>query len=147
MKSDLHVYLLNHKKRLTPSKELVFELLNNHQAITINELYSKVSKQMDRATMYRILQQFYELKVIKDVVINGVRKIELADYFNSHHHHLICGRCGNVVNINDMKLEQYLKRLALVNKFVHVSHSFEIVGLCPTCRPQPTADLPWAGVE
>lgn len=146
LNNELLVYLRNHKKRNTPAKQEVFELLKKHEAITTLDLFAKVADQMDKTTFYRILKQFHEFKIIRETVINGVRKIELSDQFSNHHHHLVCGRCGKVVNIHDMKLEQYLKQLAPVNKFVHLSHSFEIIGLCPTCRPQPTANLSWAEV-
>lgn len=88
---------------------------------------------MDKTTFYRTIKQFYELNIIKDAVINGVRKIELSDSFSSHHHHLICVKCGEVANINDMKLEQYLKLLAARKGYTHQNHSFEIQGICPAC--------------
>lgn len=135
MSHDLQVVLLNHKKRNTPSKQLVFDLLDNHKAITTRELYEKVSKDMDETTFYRILKQFYEFKIIKDTVIKGVRKVELSEKFNAHHHHLICMHCDEVVNINDMKLEQYLKLLAKRRGYIHLDHSFEIQGICPACAP------------
>lgn len=147
MNYDLQVLLKNHKKRNTPSKQLIFQLLNNHETITTRELYDQVADTMDETTFYRVIKQFYELKVIKDCVINGVRKIELADQFNSHHHHMICVRCGDVVNINDIKLEQYLKLLAARKGYLHRNHSFEIQGVCPACSPRYQKLSHEAGVE
>lgn len=135
MSNDLQVVLLNHKKRNTPTKQLVFDLLNNHNAMTTKELIAKTSPQVNETTLYRVLRQFYELKIIKETVINGVRKIELSEKFNAHHHHLICVRCGDISTINDMKLEQYLKLLAKRRGYIHLDHSFEIQGICPACAP------------
>jgi len=133
MNYDLTTQLKNHKKRNTAGKQLVFKHLNNHEALTTLELYQKVAGHMDRTTFYRIIKQFYELDVIKDAVINSVRKIELSDNFSSHHHHLICIRCGDITNVNDIKLEQYLKLLAARKGYIHHNHSFEIQGICPAC--------------
>lgn len=139
MNTDLQGYLHAAGRRNTAFKQQLFALLDTHDATTTNELLKKVSKNMDRATVYRILKEFREHKIIRDVVVGGVRKIELTEKFSSHHHHLVCARCGKVVNINDMRLEQYLKQLAPSRKFLHLSHSFEITGLCSTCKPQSTS--------
>ena len=133
---ELKTNLQIHHKRITPNKLLIFDQLNNHTALTPSELFDNVSEKVDRATFYRILKQFRDYKIIKDTVINGVRKIELSDKFSSHHHHMICVKCGNVINIHDMKLEQYLKLLAARKGYLHRSHSFEIQGICPACSPR-----------
>ena len=135
MEHELNVLLKNHKKRITKSKHLIFKLLGNHKAMSTLEFYDAVKNDMDRSTFYRIINEFYEIGVARDVVINGVRKIELTEGFDSHHHHLLCKRCGEVVNINDMKLEQYLKLLAKRRGYIHLDHSFEIQGICPACAP------------
>lgn len=141
MNHDLVVQLKNHKKSNTPSKQLIFKHLSNHEALTSAELYKKVATEMDRSTFYRVVNQFYELNIIKDAVVNGVRKIELSDSFSSHHHHMICVRCGDVINIHDTKIEQYLKLLAARKGYLHHSHSFEIQGLCPACSPRYQAEF------
>lgn len=131
--NDLPVVLRVNDKRTTPAKLLIFNTLNNHEAITTTELYLKVATHMDRATYYRIIKEFKQLKIIKDTVINGARKIELSEQFSAHHHHMLCVKCGDVTKINDMKLEQYLKLLAARKGYEHRSHSFEIQGICPAC--------------
>lgn len=136
MKPSLQAAFQIHRKRITPSKKLLLELLDDHSSFTTRDLYTQVADKMNEATFYRILKQFRELNIVQDVVIQGTRKIELSDEFTDHHHHLVCGKCGKVVNINDMKLEQYLKHLAISRKFLPLSHSFEVVGLCETCKPK-----------
>ena len=135
MKYDLAEHLRSHNKRLTTTKKLVFDRLDNHAAVTINELRDEMRDQLDEATLYRTIRQFREFQIVRDVVINGVRKIELSEKFSDHHHHLICIKCGDVANINDTKLEQYLKLLAARKGYLHRSHSFEVQGLCPACSP------------
>lgn len=132
---ELIVLLQNHKKRTTSNKLLIFDRLSNHSAVTIKELYQDLAQDIDYTTFYRVLKEFRDLKIIQDTVIQGVRKIELTDKFGSHHHHLICVKCGEVVNIHDSKLEQYLALLAKRRGYEPRNHSFEIQGFCPACSP------------
>jgi Fur family ferric uptake transcriptional regulator len=44
-----------------------------------------------------------------------------------HHHHLICTRCGKIVNYQDFLQEE----LELVKK---TDHNIEFLGLCEKCR-------------
>ena len=135
MEHELQVLLKTRGKRTTSAKQLIFKLLGNHSAMTTIELYAKVANTMDRSTFYRIMKEFYEIGVARDVVINGTRKVELTEGFDTHHHHIICKRCGDVVNIVDMKLEQYLKLITKRRGYIHLEHSFEIQGICPACAP------------
>ncbi len=136
MDYDLQGHLRTYKKSITPNRKLLFKHLNTHQAITMKELYQKVADEMDRTTFFRNVKDFKKYNIAHEVVINGIRKIELTEKFTAHHHHLICLRCGEVVNIHDMKLEQYLKLLAKRRGYMHMDHSFEIQGICPACAPR-----------
>lgn len=144
---ELKVILQIHHKRITSNKLLIFDQLNGHTPLTPLELHANVAEEVDRATFYRILKEFRDLNIIKDVVINGVRKMELSDQFSSHHHHMLCVKCGDVITIHDIKLEQYLKLLAARKGYLHRSHSFEIQGICPACSPRYQALSAEADVE
>lgn len=132
-KDEFAAYLRVYDKRNTPAKQLVFEHLNNHETISTADLYQKVASNMDRATFYRIIKQFRQIKIIHDAVVSGQRRIELSEKFHEHHHHLLCVKCGEVIRISDYKLEQYLKLLTDRKGYTHLNHSFEIQGTCPKC--------------
>ncbi len=51
-----------------------------------------------------------------------------------HHHHLLCRSCGRTVEIDGPDIEGWADRLAAQEGFTDVSHTLEIVGICPTCR-------------
>lgn len=120
--------------RNTPARQLVFEALRDREAITIAELRAELADTVSTGAIYRTLQIFRDHKVIRDVVLNGVRKIELTEQFSRHHHHITCARCGEVQSIYDMTLEQQLKKVARTHNYRMVSHSFEITGVCLACQ-------------
>ncbi len=52
----------------------------------------------------------------------------------AHHEHLICERCGRVVEFQNERLERMLPILADEHGFQHQRHRVEIYGVCRECR-------------
>ena len=127
-------YILNSEGHYyTPARKLVFDIIDSYPAITMKELRERIHGRIPDSSLYRALKIFRELGIIRDVVIGGKRMIELSGEFRPHHHHIACKKCGTSIDINDDKLEAYLKQLATKNGYTHLSHSFEVTGLCPKC--------------
>jgi Fur family ferric uptake transcriptional regulator len=49
----------------------------------------------------------------------------------AHHHHLLCRSCGRT--IEGPEVERWADRVARKHGFVDVTHTVEVVGLCPAC--------------
>ena len=52
----------------------------------------------------------------------------------AHHEHLICERCGRVVEFQNERLERMLPVIADEHAFQHQRHRVEIYGVCRECR-------------
>ena len=52
----------------------------------------------------------------------------------AHHEHLICERCGRVVEFPNERLERMLPVIADEHGFQHERHRVEIYGVCRECR-------------
>ena len=50
-----------------------------------------------------------------------------------HHHHLICRRCGNTVEIEARAVEQWARDVAAENGFSEAEHVVDIFGVCAEC--------------
>lgn len=128
-------YILNSEGHYyTPARQLVFDIINAYPAVTMKELRRRVHGRIPDSSLYRALQVFRELEIIRDVVIGGQQMIELSGEFRPHHHHVSCKQCGASVDINDEKLEKYLEQLPQKHGYQHLSHSFEVIGLCKDCQ-------------
>lgn len=117
----------------TKQRHLVFELLLHQEPMTMNELYRRADKRLDRASIYRTVSLFEELGIISRIAIGWKYKIELSDIFAEHHHHLTCRTCHKVTPINRSELEQFITRLAKENDFTPIEHQVEIQGYCRSC--------------
>lgn len=51
----------------------------------------------------------------------------------SHHHHLICRRCGRTVELEAAAVERWAGQVAAAHGFVEPEHVVDIFGLCGRC--------------
>ena len=87
------------------------------------------------ATIYRVLTQFEQAGlVIRHNFDSGSAVFELAA--SEHHDHLVCVRCGRVVEFVDETIEERQRTIAAQNDFTMTDHSLIIYGMCPDCRPE-----------
>jgi Fur family ferric uptake transcriptional regulator len=59
----------------------------------------------------------------------------------AHHEHLICERCGRVVEFQNEPLERMLPIIADEHRFQHLRHRIEIYGVCRDCRQRELGGL------
>ncbi|MDQ5972443.1 MAG: Fur family transcriptional regulator, ferric uptake regulator [Patescibacteria group bacterium] len=131
---DFKELLRNSGNSVTLPRLAVFEVLTKHEALSMQELYQRLAGQIDRATLYRVIELFEELEIVHRINLGWKYKIELAETFTGHHHHLTCLGCGTVVPINESKLEDFTKQVASEHNFRASRHQFEIQGYCAKCQ-------------
>lgn len=119
--------------KLTQQRTLVFQVLLEQGALTTPEIATLLSGKVDRATVYRTLETFEEIKLVDRIWDGWKSKIELSDAFITHHHHATCSNCGKGVRIESDKLENALRAIATELKFTMSSHTVELYGLCESC--------------
>ncbi len=92
-------------------------------------------------SVYRTLDLLTELGLIKRLLFkDGNYRYELKSDESNHHHHLICIKCGKVIEYNDF-LEEEVKlfdnmKKKLSEKFdFHITdHEVKFFGICNDCR-------------
>lgn len=85
------------------------------------------------ATIYRTLQALVQAGFARTFPAGeGEISYKLCD--PGHHHHLICERCGRVVEIPSCEIEAWATSAARRRGFSVSSHQADIFGLCADCR-------------
>lgn len=127
--------LRKNKYSLTQVRLLVFEALQDEEPLSMAELLAKLESMIDRASLYRTITLFEKLGIVQRLQIGWKYKVELADDFNFHHHHITCKECGLTLPVReDLTLEASIKTLAMEYGFAEVTHQLEIFGRCPQCQ-------------
>lgn len=93
------------------------------------------------ATVYRTLDLLVESGLVRQHDFgDGFRRFE-AVAERAHHEHLICQRCGRVVEFTNERLERMVEMIADEMQFLHRQHRVEVYGLCTECRRRDLAAL------
>lgn len=118
----------------TATRKAIFETLKISDRPLKKGEIARLTPEVDRASVYRTLELFSKLGVTVTTIRGWTPLTELAEPFKPHHHHIICDKCGRVVEIGNDKLEILLNSVAASNDFELVSHVVELRGLCTKCK-------------
>lgn len=114
--------------------------------IRIQQELSRRGVPIGTATVYRTLDLLVESGLVRAHDFGeGFKRYEAA-LDHSPHEHLICQRCGRVVEFTNDRLERMLEMIADELTFLHRRHRVEIYGLCVECRGRDLATLRPVGV-
>jgi Fur family ferric uptake transcriptional regulator len=134
----LKAFLRARGLRMTGEREaLVRAALGRRRHFTLEELVEEVVQndtRASRATVYRGLPILIEAGILQPVLVSDEpRRFELA-FGRRHHDHLMCRRCGRVVEFRSTAIEELQTKIAARHGFRLTSHVHELVGDCSACR-------------
>jgi Fur family ferric uptake transcriptional regulator len=113
----------------------VFFALKRH--ISVEELYSEVRQVNPRvgyATVYRTMKLLKECGLAAERhFADGQARFEIVEA-ERHHDHIICERCGRIVEFVHPQIEQLQEKVAQRFGFLATMHKMEIYGICQECR-------------
>lgn len=136
--SDLADCLRQKARRVTGPRQAILRLLAEHRSpMSSKDLFARLDKgDCDLATIYRSLHLLEEMGLVKRFDFgDGVARYELvAAGDEGHHHHLVCTRCANIVEIEDCFPRSLEEEISRRNGFTAVTHKLEFFGLCPRCQ-------------
>ncbi len=130
--------LREHARKITGPRQAILDVLRRHpHPLTNKEIHAALPKgDCDLATIYRSMHLLEELGVVQRFDFgDGVARFELVGaHKDIHHHHLICVRCSDVVELEECFPREVEERIARRNGFKAVTHKLEFFGICPDCQ-------------
>jgi len=111
---------------------------SNKRHVSAEEVYKMLlenGEEIGLATVYRVLTQFESAGLVCRHNFEGGQSIFEIDC-GKHHDHLVCAKCGKIVEFVDEIIEKRQNAVAKRHGFVIQDHSFVIYGVCdnPGCR-------------
>ncbi len=124
--------------RWTQQRELIASLfLQEKSHISAEELYDRVKRKdpsVGYSTVYRTL------KLIVNAGLGSERKFEThqsvfePEFVGKHHDHLVCVKCGKIIEFENKRIEDLQKDVAEANSFQIEEHRLTLYGYCSDCR-------------
>jgi Fur family transcriptional regulator, ferric uptake regulator len=131
-------YLRDHRQPITRQRDLVARTVffsDDHPSVEgIRRALKERGERVGTATVYRTLEVLVESGLVRAHDFGeGFKRYEPMPA-QAHHEHLICERCGRVVEFQNEPLERMLPIIADEHRFQHSHHRIEIYGVCRDCR-------------
>ena len=136
--ADLANRLRRHSRKVTEPRRSILDILRqHHHPLTNKEIFGAMPKgACDLATIYRSMHLLEGMGIIKRFDFgDGVARFELVTAGDDgHHHHLICVRCAQIVEIVDCFAPELEQEIAARNGFTAITHKLEFFGVCARCQ-------------
>lgn len=121
----------------TAQRDLIAHVFfETQQHVSIEELYIEVRKRNPRvgyATVYRMMKLLTECGLAAERHFrDGEARYESAE--KKHHDHLICERCGSIVEFEEDRIEALQESIAHRHGFRFTGHKMELYGVCRDCQ-------------
>lgn len=127
--------LKKHGYSITRVRRLVFSTLDKQAPQTMNELISRLTPTIDRASAYRTVALFESIGIVQRLQIGWKYKLELSDEFNDHHHHISCVKCGQLQSFHENEdFVRLLEQSAAHSGYLLVNHQVDLQGICKNCQ-------------
>jgi Fur family transcriptional regulator, ferric uptake regulator len=81
-------------------------------------------------TVYRTLQSLADAGAVDVVRTDDGEAVYRRCSSGSHHHHLVCRKCGKTIEVEGPAVESWAVRIASEHGFTDVAHTLEIFGTC-----------------
>jgi Fur family transcriptional regulator, ferric uptake regulator len=91
-----------------------------------------------RATVFRTLEALEGLGLVERIDLPSGEHAYVACE-RSHHHHVVCSRCGRTSEIDDAGLKAVVHQIARRTGYRVDDHRLELFGLCPACLAEQPA--------
>ncbi len=125
--------------KFTRQREAILQTLYAHEGhYTPEELHRLIEEEHGGvktgiATIYRTLTLLENAGLVTSISFGTQgKKYELG--IKAHHDHLICTKCGKILEFYDEAIEKKQERIAREFGFTMEDHSLKIYGTCPECQ-------------
>ncbi len=97
------------------------------------EFTKKKDPTVSKATVYRTLALLKESKILEEQDFGGGKKVYERAQGRKHHDHLICVKCGDILEFENDPIEKLQDNEAKKHGFKIVYHSLKLFGFCKSC--------------
>lgn len=123
--------------RNTRQRTAVVALLDTldgfHSAKDIHRRLDDDEAGVGLTTVYRTLQSLAEVGAVDVLHMDSGETLYRACRTDTHHHHLVCTRCGRTEEIDGGPVEAWAQAVAEKFGFELTGHDAEVFGVCAAC--------------
>ncbi|MEA2012609.1 MAG: transcriptional repressor [Verrucomicrobiota bacterium] len=110
------------------------DCIKHFNADDILKAAHEISSPVSISTIYRFIPILVDAEIIREIgKLSGKTIYELI-LNEPHHDHLLCSKCGKIIEFFSPELERIQNKVCRTKFFLPSTHSLCIKGLCKDCR-------------
>jgi len=132
--------LSNNNISITNPRLLVIEeLLSIKKPIAVEDLQMKLKDKVAVSTLYRVISDLKSINILEEISSpDNITMVELSLVDTTHHHHMFCENCGDVIDIElseefENNIDNEIKVLEKKLQMKISDHGLELLGSCKSC--------------
>jgi Fur family transcriptional regulator, ferric uptake regulator len=122
---------------MTKSRDAVHEILRQSTGFrSAQDVFAAMragGSKIGLTTVYRALQSLSNAGRVDTLRTDDGESVYRACQSESHHHHLVCRRCGCTVEVAGPGVEHWAETVGAEHGFTEVTHTLEVFGTCGSC--------------
>ncbi len=134
----LEDFISQNNLKVTRQRRAVLKaFLDCKDHVSAEELYRAVSQNEPKiglATVYRTLALLTQSGLAAELDFGDGQKRYEQNFQNHHHDHMICTKCGHIIEFNHPLIEKFQEEVAKNHKFTITHHKLDMFGICSGCR-------------
>jgi len=133
--------------RIQDRLNVVDAFLDSEEHITIEQMYRYLRKKgydYDAQFVRQCMNRMVDLGFAQKKRFEGQPVRYEHRHLGRHHDHLICTKCGKIIEFSNDNMERLQVAIAAEHGFHMLQHKMEIYGLCAECRAQRRPLMPLA---
>ena len=133
--------------RIQDRLNIVDAFLDSEEHVTIEQMYRLLRKKgydYDAEFVRQCMNRMVDLGFAQKKRFEGQPVRYEHRHLGRHHDHLICTKCGKIIEFSNDDMERLQVVIAAEHGFHMLQHKMEIYGLCAECRAQRRPLMPLA---
>lgn len=112
----------------------IFHIKEHFDADRLYERFKNKGLRIARDTVYRTIPLLLESGVIQKSVGEGKREFFERVSDKGHHDHMVCVRCGMVIEFTCEEIEEMQEKVCREHGFQLIFHDHRLFGACKDCQ-------------
>lgn len=133
---DIAARLSRKGYRMTPQRIMILEAIEGASGhISAEEIYQDIKRRypgLNISTVYRTLELLKETGLVTETDM-GDGRVRFHSIGHEHHHHLVCSKCGKVIDLGEETLSPLTNVLSEKYGFRADLKHLAIFGHCKGC--------------
>ncbi|GAB2911612.1 Fur family transcriptional regulator [Nonomuraea fastidiosa] len=125
---------------MTTRRDAVHDTLRKSEGFrSAQDVYAEMrlhGAKIGLTTVYRALQALADGGKVDVLRNDDGESVYRACATDTHHHHLVCRRCGHTVEVAGPAVERWAEMVGSEHGFTEVTHTVEVFGTCSTCSAE-----------